>query len=141
MAPTPVTVLTAQGVAEIDAHDDGVRVWLEPDAVRAITGWEVKPEGLCRGDLCVPVRDAAARDDEGRVDLVAASQALHRPVAVARPSGGPTVVSIGEAAHERAAALAEARAPRLRLPDLSGTLVEVPALERRKRVLLAWSSW
>jgi hypothetical protein len=141
MPHTAVTVLTAQGVTEVDALDDGERVWLEAGAVHTVTGWEPKPEGLCRGDLCVPVRDPGARDAHGRLDLAAVSSALQRPFTVARPPGGPTVVSIGDAAHERAAALADGRAPRLRLPDLSGTLVEIPALERRKRVLLAWSSW
>ncbi|MCD9622947.1 hypothetical protein [Rhabdothermincola salaria] len=141
MSRRAVTVLTAEGDTEVDAHDDGDRVWLEADAIHRLTGWEPKPEGLCRGDLCVPVRDPGARHADGRLDLAAVSAALQRPFAVARPSGGPTVVSIGDAAHERAAALAGGRAPQLRLPDLSGTLVEVPALERRKRVLLAWSSW
>lgn len=141
MDPATIVLLTAEGVTEVDGHDDGQHLWLTADAVVAATGWDPKPEGLCRGDLCVPLRDPAATDARGRVDLALVAEALHRPLALARPDTDTVVASLGEAAHERAEALAEGRPPRLELTDMAGRAVPLPDLERRKRVLLAWSSW
>ena len=88
--------------------------------------------------MCVPVRDPAAHDGAGRYDLARVAAALHRPFASEHPMA---VASIGEAAHERAAALRGGHAPRLELTGLDGSVVAVPGGERRKRVVLAWSSW
>ena len=40
-----------------------------PDDLRVAIGWELKPEGLCRDDVCVPVRDRDALLVDGMVDL------------------------------------------------------------------------
>ena len=152
MIPVQLTVLTADDTVVVTAFAEDDRFLLEPDAVRAATGWEPKTEGLCRGDVCVPVRDPAARDSAGRYDLARVAAALHRPFAAERtdvtsdtpssePSDPTAVASIGEAAHERAAALRGGHAPRLELTGLDGSVVAVPGGERRKRVVLAWSSW
>ena len=153
MTPVQLTVLTADDTVVVAAFAEDDRFLLEPDAVRAATGWEPKTEGLCRGDVCVPVRDPAARDSAGRYDLARVAAALHRPFATERTdatadaatadpdTAATAVASIGEAAHERAAALRDGRAPRLELTGLDGSIVAVPGGERRKRVVLAWSSW
>jgi hypothetical protein len=46
-----------------------------PD-LTASMGWELKAEGLCRGDVCVPVRDRSPLMAGDRVDLVAVAAAL-----------------------------------------------------------------
>jgi hypothetical protein len=140
MAPTPVTVLTPDGTVEVDGEVRGADVWLAPEAVHAALGWEPKPEGLCRGDLCVPVRDPDARDADGRLELGRVAAALLRPCAV-EVLDDRVVASIGDAAHERAAALRGGTAPPLVLHDLEGRPVPIPGDDRRKRLLLAWSSW
>src|SRR6185312_5463120 len=40
------------------------------------TGWEVKPEGACKEDRCVPLPDAA-RAGGGRVDVAAFAERLN----------------------------------------------------------------
>jgi hypothetical protein len=43
-----------------DAASHGDELWLDGAAITEATGWTWKPEGLCRGDLCVPLPPRAA---------------------------------------------------------------------------------
>ena len=43
-------------------------VCLSPDAVRDALGWTLKPEGLCRGEACVPIGDLADRINADGID-------------------------------------------------------------------------
>src|ERR1700722_6389657 len=84
------------------------------DAQRA-TGWELKPEGMCRGDLCVPLREGMRRGD--RIDLAAFWRAIGNPVV---NDEREEVWVLGAGADERNAALAGEQAPDFFLPDLAG---------------------
>ena len=46
------------------------------------TGWDPKPQGLCRGEVCVPA--PGVRRDDGTVDVLAAAARLGMPVAARR---------------------------------------------------------
>ena len=46
--------------------------------VRAATGWDPKPQGLCRGEVCVPA-PGACRDD-GTIDVAVAAERLGMPL-------------------------------------------------------------
>ena len=58
------------------AGDD---LWLASDELAAATGWKLEPQGLCRGDACVPMPPDRKRDwiDEGRGQLDFAAFAKH----------------------------------------------------------------
>ena len=43
---------------------------LTPEEFALRTGWELKPEGACKGDVCVPLPGDVRRSD-GTVDLEA----------------------------------------------------------------------
>jgi hypothetical protein len=116
--------------------DEGARSYAELDAaaVAAITGWELKPEGLCRGDECVPYR--------GEADLASVAAALRRPVAAETLDDGASVVVVGAAAAERASALASGWAPSFSLPSVADdATVSIDDHAGHKRVLFAWASW
>ena len=65
------TVLTEQGEMTVAAADG---LWLSAEDAEHATGWTLKPEGMCRDDLCVPL---PAR--EGRVDVAAFWRLLGQP--------------------------------------------------------------
>ena len=54
------------------------RLRVSTAAFHAGTGWEPKPEGLCRGEVCVPAPGAV--DADGTIDVEAAAGRLGMPV-------------------------------------------------------------
>jgi hypothetical protein len=120
---------------------DGAAVIAATDLEGAL-GWTLKPEGLCRGDVCVPVRDKSIAG-AAHVDIAAVAAALGQPMVVDSSRG---VAAIGTAAHSRAEQMATLEAPDFSLPRVSagdddGELVSLADFDRRKVLLLAWSSW
>jgi hypothetical protein len=100
------------------------------------TGWTLKPEGACRGDVCVPLPDDA-RTSDGRVAIPAVAERLRMPLLHDESHG---VWSLGPAS-VTGRALATAEAAELSLPDLNGDLVSLESLRGQKVILVAWASW
>ena len=96
------------------------------------TGWAIKPQGACLGDLCVPLSDGV---DGDRVDVAAVAGRLGMPVV----SGGG-VHAIGPAT-VGGRALATAATPELTLPDLEGRPFSLSTLRGKKVLLIAWAPW
>jgi len=119
-----------QAVAEVDG------LWLTAADAERVTGWTLKPEGMCRDDACVPLPASATRD--GRVDVAAFWQRLGNPVL--HDDAVETWV-LGLGADARNDALADLQAPDFTLPDLDGTLHTLSALRGRKVFLTTWASW
>jgi hypothetical protein len=115
---------------------DAIRV--SPSVVERALGWQLKPEGLCRGDTCVPVRDRAALLDADGIDLAALARLLDRPLATDMDEG---VAVLGASAAGRSQRLASMEAPDFTLPDLQGRPHSLSDHRGRKALLIAWASW
>ena len=126
-------VLTDEGEFEV-AATGGLRV--SPGDAKAITGWTLKPEGMCRDELCVPLGDETRRD--GKVDIAAFWRILGHPIV--SDTGGEVWV-LGTAADSRKAALTGLQAPDFALPDLSGVQHRLSELRGQKVFLTTWASW
>jgi len=116
----------------------GGRVLVDPAGLPDAIGWELKAEGLCRDEVCVPVRDPAAIRVGGRVDLVAACDALGRATVV---EGGLGVVAVALPSEERRRVLQDLVASPFTLPDLDGVEHELAEWRGLKKMLLAFSTW
>lgn len=92
-----------------------------------IIGWEPKPEGLCRGGMCVPFPL-----EEGRVDLAAFAERVGAPFA-----REGDVWSFGEPTSRPP--LTEA--PDFKLPDVDGRSHSLSDHRGRKVLLVTWASW
>ena len=112
------------------------RLDLTTDEFAAGTGWTIKPEGACLGDICVPL-PAEVRTAEGRIDVTTAADRLRMPLLHDEAHG---VWSLGPAS-VTGKALATAEAPALTLPDLDGNPFDLASLHGRKVLLVAWASW
>jgi hypothetical protein len=99
------------------------------------TGWEIKPEGLCRDDRCVPLGDLRP-DEIGRYDMAALAERFSMPLVI---DGAHGLGALGPESGGRV--LADARMPALALPDFAGDVLDLASLRGRKVLLLAWASW
>ena len=134
---TTITVIDDE-VRTVEGAVTGGRVVVDAAVLPVAIGWELKAEGLCREEVCVPVRDPGAlRVGEG-VDLAAAGAALGRSVVVDTDLG---VVAIALASEQRRQALDALEAPPFTLPDLDGFDHQLAEWRGRKRMLLAFSTW
>ena len=51
-----VTILYGdRPVSVASATAEGNNLWLSLDDLRATTGWERKPQGVCLGEVCIPI--------------------------------------------------------------------------------------
>jgi len=100
----------------------------------ARTGWASKPEGLCKGDVCVPASDAVL--DGGRLDVSRLSEKLGMPLVSDDATG---LHALGPEALGRS--LTTAVAPDLELPDVDGNPFSLSSLRGQKVLLVAWASW
>jgi peroxiredoxin len=139
MTASTATLIDAErGAHEVPATIEGGRVLIAPDALEAETGWVLKPEGLCRGPVCVPVRDRDALVVDGAIDVAAFAAALRRPIVVDAELG---VVAIGVPASERVAAMESLEAPDFELPDVEDKPFRYSSLGKRKKLVVTWASW
>jgi hypothetical protein len=99
------------------------------------TGWEPKPEGLCRGEVCVPAPGALTGADS--VDVAVAAQRLGMPLLHDDTHGvwalGPATLS--------GRALATAAAADPELIDRQGRPFRLSSLRGRKIIMVAWSTY
>ena len=103
-----------------------------------ITGWQLKPEGLCIAENCVPVRDAKTLTNHTHIDLVEFARVTNQNIVVDQQR---KVVALAEHADARSEAMTTLEAPDFTLPDIHGRQVSFSDYNKRKRLLLAWSSW
>ena len=96
------------------------------------TGWTIRPEGACRGDICVPLAEGASDP----IDVAAVSERLGMPL-VHHDAGlaalGPATVG--------GRALTTAEASDLVLPDFDGNTFRLSSLRGQKVVLVAWAPY
>ena len=113
-------------------------VALAAGEVEAALGWTLKPEGLCRANVCIPVRDPDALASADGLDLAELARLLGRPLAL---EADEDTAALAEAPFSRTAALASLEAPDFTLPDLEGKQHSLSDHRGKKVLLVAYASW
>ena len=102
---------------------------IDANTFQAETGWEIKPEGACKGDVCVPLADGFELSSTAeRLGMALVRDAEHGVWAL-----GP------ESLNGRA--LVTAEAPDLVLPDLDGKAFHLSSLRGQKVVIVSWAPY
>ena len=131
------TIVTDE-IRTVAADTDGDRLLIAPSDLPHALGWEWKPEGLCQGNVCVPVRDRAALTVGERLDVGAVAAALNR-LAVVDANAAIAVIALAK--EGRQAALRDHHAPSFTLPDLDGAEHGLDEWRGTKKLLVAFASW
>jgi hypothetical protein len=101
------------------------------DEFAAGTGWEIKPQGACKAEVCVPLDGAPGFD----LESVAAKLGM---ALVADEQAG--LWAIGpESLGDRA--LVSAEAPELVLDDLDGREFRLSSLRGQKVLIVSWAPY
>jgi len=102
---------------------------VDPAELLAQTGWELKPEGLCKADRCVPTGGAPLSAEllAEKLGMGLVTDPDHGLTALGPESGGR--------------ALIDAKLPDLELPDRHGRPFSLRSLRGTRFVMVAWASW
>jgi hypothetical protein len=139
------TILYQQREAQVeDAQAEGDALWVTLHGLTAATGWELKPEGVCKDEICVPVpnarRTALLRTEPSGslFNLTEFARMIEQPVA---HDQARSVWHFGPPAWEWKTRLSSREAPDFALPDLAGQVHALSDLRGKKVFLLFWASW
>jgi hypothetical protein len=104
---------------------------IDAEQFGAATGWAIKPEGACKGDVCVPL------DQSNGFNLASTAERLRMATVHDEKAGlwalGPE--SLGDRA------LVSAVAPELVLNDLNGNEFRLSSLRGKKVVIVSWAPY
>ena len=110
------------------------RLDLTPDELERGTGWELKPEGLCKDERCVPLPVDAGPD--GRLDVKVVAERLGMPLV---HDERHDVWALGPESRDHV--LASAELPPVVLADVDGRPFDLASLRGEKVLIAAWASW
>jgi hypothetical protein len=113
---------------------EGTELWIRKRDLTAVNGFEMKPQGACRAEVCVPLPKQLRQGDW--ISLTG----------FARRAGQSWVQegntwSFSEVPILRAGYLRSRVAPEFAVPDRKGRTVRLADSHGRKRLLLTWASW
>ena len=136
--PSAFTLIADGAAHAVAAEVAGERVLVSAADARRTLGYELKPEGLCKGEACFPVRDRAALGSAGALDLGELARVTGRPLAL---DAAERAGALGVAVEDQLAALRGLAAPDFALPDFSGNVHRLSGYRGKKVLLIAYSSW
>lgn len=125
------------------AREETDQLWITTADLARATRFEVKPQGVCRDELCFPLpkakRESFLHKDSGGnwFNLTAFAQLVHQPVA---HDAALSVWYFGLRADQRQG-LSSLQAPDFALPDLSGKQHKLSDFHGKKILLVTWASW
>ena len=132
--PTTVT-------AEIRGSDD---LWLKMSDLKRATGFVVKPQGVCRDELCFPIPKTRKTQFISRqrgvtlFNLSEFARLVKQPLA---RDGNHDVYYFGPRAAAQNGFLNSLEAPNFTLPDVNGKMRSLSEFRGKKVLLVTWASW
>jgi hypothetical protein len=141
---SPVTLIVDGKAATRRGQLRGDDLWLPLEELPSATSWELKPEGVCRGETCVPLspsQKAAILGDEQTPSWFNFSEfarLIEEPVAIDQDE---RVFYFGPPGWEWKSRSAGNVALDFTAPDMAGREHNLRELRGKKMLLLFWASW
>ena len=142
--PATTIIFDEKAATIAESRPEGDDLWLRASDLPTASGWEIKPEGVCRDEVCIPLTAERAADmlrgdgPDAWFDLASFARYLGQPIAHDDSNG---VWYFGPPSTEDRASLLALDAPDFTLPDLAGNELSLSAYRGKKVLLLLWSSW
>jgi hypothetical protein len=134
------TVLYDDRSVTLDAvrlyRSNSAGLWVQTRDLPRINEFELKPQGACRGDLCVPIPKTMI---EGEYFDFSGFARLTGQAEVADLT--TRVWSYGEMPVLRGAFLESRMAPDVAVPDRKGKTVRLSDFRGKKVLVVTWASW
>lgn len=139
------TVMYNERVVEIaQTLPDASDLWVTPEDLTRINDFELKPQGACLAELCIPVlqdRDSdlyVKRQGQDWFNVTELADMLQQAWIA---DYADNVWSFGGMPVERQAFFESAEAPDFALPDRNGDIVRLADYRGKQVLLLTWASW
>ncbi len=136
------TIIYDDRASEIrSVNEEAGRLWIT--TLKRATGFELKPQGICRDELCFPVPKSRQQEfrheSAGKIwlNLVAFANLVQQPIA---HDESLSIWYFGLRADQRRV-LSSLKAPDFTLPDMSGKTHSLSDFRGRKVLLVTWASW
>jgi hypothetical protein len=141
-----VRIVIYDGVAtEVSAAPESSSdLWITTNDLTRATRFVIKPQGVCRDELCFPLpksRKAEFVSKKGAVtwfNLSEFARLIKQPLVTDQKNG---VWYFGARANEQDGYLASLEAPNFTLPDLNNKLHSLAEFRGKKVLLVTWASW
>ena len=119
-----------------DPAHDAETLWVRKRDLPRVNGFELKPQGACRADLCIPIPRTMMRGEF--VNLSAFAKKAGQAV-VAEPDA--RVWSFGEMQALGGGLSSSRIAPDFEVPDRLGRPVHLAGFRGKKALVITWASW
>lgn len=143
-APAATVLFEDRVVPVAQTLPDANDLWVAPEALPAINGFTLKPEGACFEDICVPVKQSedgplfVTRRGQHWFNVSGLANRLQQPYVVDHEAG---VWSFGALPVSRQRFTEQGLAPDFTLTDWQGQTVSLSDFKGKKVMLLSWASW
>lgn len=134
------TVLYQGKVISLAETGSGDGLLIDPEDLSRVNGFELKPEGACYKEMCIPMNDDLLIEQDGRqwFSLSAFSDLLGQSYVVDTEAA---VWSFAEIPAKRESMMVNAMAPDFEIKDRQGKVIRMTDLKGKKALIVTWSSW
>lgn len=126
-----------------EARETSGQLWITTADLARSTRFEIKPQGVCRDELCFPLPKGRKAEFERRgggktwFNLTAFAALVRQPVA---HDEALATWYFGQRSDQRET-LSSLHAPDFTLPDMQGKMHSLSDFRGKKVLLITWASW
>lgn len=141
---TRVVIYDGKATQVAVAPNSSTDLWITTDDLLRATRFVIKPQGVCRDELCFPLPKSRKAEfiskKEGTTwfNLSEFAKLIRQPVAADQKNG---VWYFGAREVEQNGYLSSLEAPDFTLPDLDGRMHSLKDFRDKKVLLITWASW
>jgi len=138
-ATSTATVLFGENAISLDkVRTIDQNLWVQKQDLPRINEFEVKPQGACRADVCIPLSKTLKNGDW--FNLTGFANKIGETVVVEKDAD-QNVYSLGEIPVLRGGFYNSRIAPDFAVPDRKGKVVHLSDFRGKKTLVITWASW